>query len=89
MRVDFAYQIGDSQSRLSKCQRFLEIPGILHLGNDTEHGGDTSVCEDQGADGSHTRVERWVVEQLEVWFPRFIGGSGGGPILNTHSDGQG
>lgn len=82
------HQVHDRQNRLSHGQTLSEIPGVLHLRNDTEESWDTAVCEDQGTDRSNCFVKRGVLEQFEVGFPDHVGGNIGGSVLNANSDGE-
>jgi hypothetical protein len=56
------YEIGDREGDLSESERSLEMPRFLHLGDDGEHGRDTTIGKDERPDSSNCRVERWVLE---------------------------
>jgi hypothetical protein len=56
------YEIGDREGDLSESKRSLEMPRFLHLGDDGEHGRDTTIGKDERPDSSDCRVERWVLE---------------------------
>lgn len=71
---------------LAEEERSVEVTGLSHLGGDGEEGGGTGVSEHDGADGGNGAGEVWVTDDLVVWNPDSVLGSGCWSVLETDGD---